>query len=241
MRNFKLAEARAVHGEGLLDDARGRFGQMILGKLVFPRQRHVDDVASRAQLAAGSFAEIIHNHVVVFGALPLASVPGIGGKNPLEDLDHLEHAHRQAGLFSKLARAALHKRFPQLERASRNRPLAAQRFAAAADQQRAAVLDHDAADADYRTLRKFPRRWHSDSPARPRTTPRLRSLLPRSAQELTSRAVYNTPYGAGPDFLQSAGLTPGGGSRDSLSRMRCRNRRRRRRSGRRRDSQLSRV
>src|SRR2546422_6255782 len=117
MKYVKLsaAEARAGHGEGLLDDARGRFRQMILAKLVFPRQRHVDDVASRAQLAAGSFAEIIHNHVVVFGALPLASVPGIGGKNPLEDLDHLEHAHRQAGLFSKLARAAFHQRFAQLE------------------------------------------------------------------------------------------------------------------------------
>src|SRR5436309_1590237 len=186
------AEARAGHVEGLLDDARGRFRQMILAKLVFPRPRHVNHVASRAQLAAGSFAEIVHNHVVVFRALPLASVPGIGGKNPLEDLDHLEHAHREPGLFAKLARATLHKRFAQLERASRNRPLAAQRFAAAADQQRAPVLDHDAADADYRTLRKFPRRRHcvdrsavthkvdrfASQITLPPGGPRLRSLLP---------------------------------------------------------------
>src|SRR2546422_9411246 len=107
MKYVKLsaAEARAGHGEGLLDDARGRFRQMILAKLVFPRQRHVDDVASRAQLAAGSFAEIIHNHVVVFGALPLASVPGIGGKNPLEDFDHLEHARSEERRVGKECRS----------------------------------------------------------------------------------------------------------------------------------------
>src|SRR3989442_15928385 len=107
MKYVKLAaaEARAGHGEGLLDDARGRFRQMILAKLVFPRQRHVDDVASRAQLASGSFAEIIHDHVVVFGALPLASVPGIGGKNPLEDFDHLEHAPSDPSLLAARARS----------------------------------------------------------------------------------------------------------------------------------------
>src|SRR5712691_7652252 len=154
MKNFKLAaaEARAGHGEGFFDHARGGFGQMILLELALARQRHVNHVAPRAQLAAGSFAEIIYDHVVVPRALPLASVPGIGGENPLEDFDHLEHAHREPGLFTELARATFYQRFAQLELASRNGPLAAQRLAAAPDQQRAAVLDHDAADADYRTL-----------------------------------------------------------------------------------------
>ena len=82
---------------------------------------------------------------------------GIGWrrKNPLEHFDELGHFHFEPGFFGQLARHALLERLADLEHAAGDGPLPLERWAGAADQQGARVVDQHSTHADYGSFRVF--------------------------------------------------------------------------------------
>ena len=133
------------------------------GRAGFRDEGDFGDVAGGARLAADAFAEVIEDDVVI--ARPCGSAAGnaarrtfAGGRireNSVEGFDQFDYPHGQAGLFLQFAGHAGVQRLAGFEQAAGNRPLAAQRFGAAAHQQGAAVVDDHAADANQRPLRVF--------------------------------------------------------------------------------------
>ena len=135
---------------------------MKLAKFVFPRKGHVGHVAPCARFSPDALAEVVGDHVMVArlllafrGNRPALVV------NAVEDLDEFEYTHLDAGFFQQLPRHAFFERLPKLQRASGNRPLPAQRFAAAPDQQRAAIFNDYATNTDDGPFWVFPGRCHS--------------------------------------------------------------------------------
>src|SRR5580698_1920498 len=98
-------------------------------------------VVGGAQRSAEDAAEVVGDDVVVADAIAFAV-------NPVDELNQLERLDLKAGLFHHFARHAGGEGFAQLEVAAGKRPMALERFAAAADQQHAAVLHNHGANAD---------------------------------------------------------------------------------------------
>src|ERR1700722_14945702 len=138
-----------MHLECFSQDARRGFGQSIVYELIFRRERHIGYVAPGFRFAIDPFAQIIDDDVMKSRPLFLRRRARwslrltTGGTsfvliNAIENLDHLDDAHRKPSLLLQFAYDTLLKRFPQLQRSARDRPLPAQRLAAATYQQRPA-------------------------------------------------------------------------------------------------------
>src|SRR5208282_4215309 len=136
--------AMSGHGEGFFEDARGDGSEVEGFELVFGGPGDVGDVAAGAGFAGNAFAEVIHNHKVVARASVVFSRLA---EDAFKDLDQFEDADAQAGFLFEFAAGAFFERLAGFESAARDGPLAFERFAAAADEERASVLDDDAADA----------------------------------------------------------------------------------------------
>ena len=115
--------------------------------------------------------------------------------NPVEYFNQLKDADFDPRFFQQFASDAFFQSLSDLERATGNGPLSEQWLAAAADQQRSALIDDHAANAYYRPFGIFSRRCHSKGPC---AMVRCRSKQRQRARELTScTAVYNTLQGGG--------------------------------------------
>src|SRR5262249_4559494 len=142
--------ARPIEGERLFQDARRRLRQMKFGEFFFFCEKHIGNVASGAGLAADAFTEIVQDDIVK--ARPpegFGSRSTVRGVDPVEDLNQLDDANHDAGFFQQFTGDALFKAFSQFEGPARDRPLAAERLASTANQQRAAAINDHAADAHY--------------------------------------------------------------------------------------------
>src|SRR5580658_6789042 len=129
---------------------------MVLTELVLTGESHIRHIASRARLSANPLAQVIHNHEMKAGvSLSTGKRCAVLRKDPVKNFNELKHADNETCFLKQLTRYPFLQRLPELQRPSRNGPLAAERFAAAANQQRAPIVNDYAANADYRTLRVF--------------------------------------------------------------------------------------
>lgn len=101
-----------------------------------------------AKLSSGNAAEVVGDHIVIADAAFVAV-------NTLEEFDQIEAFDFQSSFFANFAGDCLGKCFTDFEHASRQGPVAFERFMAPAHQQDAAAVDDDSADADKRGRRKF--------------------------------------------------------------------------------------
>src|SRR4029453_7335375 len=77
--------------------------------------------------------------------------PGLGDRDPIEDLDHGSDAHDESGFLQNLTRDRRLERLAQFERAAGQTPLPRQRLRSSFDEYNPAfVTEHDGADADDR-------------------------------------------------------------------------------------------
>ena len=81
-------------------------------------------------------------------------------KNPLENFDEFQDADLEASFFREFPRDALFERFSHFQQAAGDGPLTFERHAAAANEQRASLVDHHTADADHRLIGVFSSRCH---------------------------------------------------------------------------------
>ena len=84
----------------------------------------------------------------------------------LKDFDKIEHAHGDSRFLEQLSCDTFQNRFAKLESATRNRPLAEQRFRAAADEQGFSVFNQHPADTYNGPLGVLARRRHLGEKAR---------------------------------------------------------------------------
>ena len=93
-------------------------------------------------------AQIIDDDEVVLDA-------AIATMDAVEDLDDLANVNIEAGFFFDLAPCGLHEGFAEFDDPARQRPLALSRLMRALDDECAASVDDDAANADNRPIRKL--------------------------------------------------------------------------------------
>src|SRR6266581_389940 len=130
---------------------------MKFGKLIFTRKSHFSDIAACTGFAADAFAEIIRNDIVEARSFFLLPAGGaVFQVNPVEYFNQLKDADFDPRFFQQFASDPLFQSLSDLERATRNGPLSEQRLAAAADQQRPALIDDHAANAYYRPFGILP-------------------------------------------------------------------------------------
>ena len=98
-------------------------------------------VGGGAQLAAGDAAEVIGDDVMVADAAVFVV-------NAVEELDEFDGLDVEAGFLADLAHDACDERLADFEHAAGEGPVAFEGLAAAADEQDAALVDDDGADAD---------------------------------------------------------------------------------------------
>jgi hypothetical protein len=108
-------------------------------------------VGGGLEFAGDDAAKIIGDHVMVLDA-------GVLPVNAIEEFDEFDGLDGEAGLFLDFADDGLVKRFADVDEAAGDGPVAAERLCAAADEQDAAGMDDDGADADERGFREFS--WH---------------------------------------------------------------------------------
>jgi hypothetical protein len=129
---------------------------MILTELALTRKSYFRHIASSARLSTNALAQVIHNDKMKAGVgLRACKRRAILRKDPVKHFNELKHAHNEACFFKQLTRYALLQRFSELQCPSRNGPLAAERFATAANQQRAPIVNDYASNTDYWTLGIF--------------------------------------------------------------------------------------
>jgi hypothetical protein len=161
---------------------------MVLTKFVFPGKSHVGHIASSARFPADTLTQIIHNDEMKAGLrFSLRRPRYVVRKYPVKDFNELEDAHLKTSFFVQFACNALLKRFPELQCPSWYRPFAAERFAAAANQQSAAVVDDHAADTDDGALGIFAAGGHFRNSAPERFT--IEGAAPRIRVDLGQRGI----------------------------------------------------
>lgn len=129
---------------------------MVLTELALTGESHIRHIATCARLSANALAQVIHNDEMKAGMGLRACKRRVAiRKDPVKDLNELKHAHNEPCFFKQLTRYALLQRFSELQRPSRYGPFAAERFAAAANQQRTPIVNDHATNADYGTLGIF--------------------------------------------------------------------------------------
>jgi hypothetical protein len=150
-----------------VEDAQGGFGEAEAVEFVFAGEFEGGDVAGGEVFAADAFAEIVGDYVVKTRAArfawgEVARYVGIVAfvDDAVENFDEFADADFEAGFFEDFAGDSFLQRLTQFQHAAGDRPLAAQRFAGAFDQYRAALIDDYAADADERAVGIFAGRAH---------------------------------------------------------------------------------
>src|SRR5258708_8911409 len=188
--------SRAVHGKGFLHDARRGFRQVKSRKFLLARECHVGYVTPSFGLAADSLTKIIRNDEVKSRSwLGLNFSRSITQVNPVEHLDQLKDPDLDARFFPQFSSYSFYQTFAELQRAARNGPFTEQRLAAAADQQRATLIDNHPPDANYWPFGAFSGGGHSNSPsARDRMA--FKAVLPCTRADFVP-AVYNTLHSGG--------------------------------------------
>ena len=89
-----------VHGKGLAEDARSRFGELIQVQFVLPRVDEFSNIAPSAGFPGDTFTEVIDDHIVEARAFRRASASLLLiNVDTVESLDHLQDADLQTGLF----------------------------------------------------------------------------------------------------------------------------------------------
>ncbi len=89
-----------VHGKGLAEDARSRFGELIQVQFVFPGVDKLCDIATRMGFPGDTLTEVIDDHIVEARAFRRASASLLLiNVDTIESLDHLQDADLQTGLF----------------------------------------------------------------------------------------------------------------------------------------------
>ncbi len=89
-----------VHGEGLAEDACGCFCELVQMQFVLPRIDEIRNIATRAGFPSDTLTEVIDDHIVEARAIRRASASiFLINVDAIKDLDHLQDAHLQAGLF----------------------------------------------------------------------------------------------------------------------------------------------
>ena len=124
-------------------DYGGRaFSDLQIGKLRFGEPGHAGRHRRRRRGSPRGPAEVIHQHVVIFGAT--------GGieDNALEDFDQAEDLDFQSGLFADFAPQRLFETFAGFHRAAGQRPVVFQWLAAAFDQKNPVAVEDQRADAE---------------------------------------------------------------------------------------------
>jgi hypothetical protein len=101
-----------------------------------------------AQLTPGNTAKIIGDDVVVTNAAFVTM-------DPFEQLDKLKRLDIEAGFFADLADDPFDERLADFEHAARERPMAFEGLAAAANEQDSPLMNHDGPHADERGVGKF--------------------------------------------------------------------------------------
>jgi hypothetical protein len=156
--------------------------------LVLSGESHVGHIASSARFSADALTQIIHNDEMKAGLrFSLRSPRCVIRKYPVKDFNEVEDAHLKASFFAQFARNALLERFPELQCPAWYRPFAAERFAAAANQQSAAVVDDHAADTDDGALGIFAAGGHFRNSAPVRFT--IEGAAPRIRVDLGQRGI----------------------------------------------------
>jgi hypothetical protein len=161
---------------------------MILSELVLTSESHIRHIASCARLSANSLTQVIHNDEMKTGTgFRACKRRAVLRKDPVKHFNEFKHAYNDAGFFAQLTRYARLQRFPDLQRTSWNRPLAAKRLAAPPDQQRAPIFNDHASNAHYRTLGIFARGGHFRISALARFT--IEAAAPRIRVDLGQRGI----------------------------------------------------
>ncbi len=102
---------------------------MILSELVLTSESHIRHIASCARLSANSLTQVIHNDEMKTGTgFRACKRRAVLRKDPVKHFNEFKHAYNDAGFFAQLTRYARLQRFPDLQRTSWNRPLAAKRL-----------------------------------------------------------------------------------------------------------------
>jgi len=101
-----------------------------------------------AQLTADDAAEVVGDDVVIANAAGLTM-------DAVEKLDKFERLDEEAGFFAHLAGDAFDEGFTDFKHAAGQRPMAFERFTAAAHEEHAAFVDDNRAHADEWGLRKL--------------------------------------------------------------------------------------
>src|SRR5207249_1425954 len=122
-------------------------------QIMFLGEGDVCGIAPGPQLAGNALAQVVNDHEVKARG---GRFRGRLDENAIEHFEKIADADLQPGFLEQLAGYALLERLTKLQRSSRNGPLTAQRLAAAPDEQCAAVLDDDSANADNRPLGVLP-------------------------------------------------------------------------------------
>jgi len=77
---------------------------MKLVEFVFAGEGDIGDIAASAGFAGETFAKIVDNHVMKPRSSDNVLVKqGFSGKNPIEDLDHIQDANLEIGFLEQLA------------------------------------------------------------------------------------------------------------------------------------------
>src|SRR5260370_32194804 len=157
---------RAIYREGSLQDACRRLREMKSGEFLFGRECEVGYITPRAGLTGEAFAKIVcDDEVKPWPSSRLCARWSLFKVNPVEHLDQLEDTNLDSRFFQQFASDAFFQTLANLQHAARDGPFAAQRFAAATYQQRAALIDNNAPDANHRLSGVLSGRCHSNGPS----------------------------------------------------------------------------
>src|SRR5260370_1430728 len=158
--------SRAVHGKGFLHDARRGFRQVKSRKFLLARECHVGYVTPSFGLAADSLTKIIRNdEEKSWSWFRRCNSRSIAEINPVEHFNQLENSNLDSRFFPQFSSYSFFQTFTELQRAARNGPFTEQWFAAAADQQRATLIDNHTPNANYSPFGVFSGRGHSNGPS----------------------------------------------------------------------------
>jgi hypothetical protein len=131
---------------------------MIIFQFVFASKRNIGDVATGTSLSRNAFAEIIDDHIVE--PWPLGGAPSPFSRlhvDAIENLNEIEDPHVQSSFLQQFPGDTGLQGFTELKGTAGDRPLPDQRLTAPPYQQRPAIFDNDAADANDRTVWVFSR------------------------------------------------------------------------------------
>lgn len=126
------------------DHRRGAFGDLQIEQLFLSEPCRFARIVGGAEAAADGAAQVVHQHVMVFGNA------GLIEHNALVDFDQADDLDYEAGLFADLPMQRFFETLADFDDAARQRPPAFERFAPTLDEQDLFAFDDQRADAQDR-------------------------------------------------------------------------------------------